>query len=236
MSTYVLVHGAWHGMWCWDKVAPLLRQAGHRVITFDLPGHGQDKTPVSEVTLDLYARRVGDVLAEQSEPVILVGHSMGGVAVSEAAERYPEKVQKLIYLCAFLLRDGEYLLQYGQKDAGSLATANLTPDEAGISLSLPKEKLREIFYADCSEEDIERAVNLVRPQAIQPLNAIIHETAENFGCIPRIYIECLQDRTISIECQRQMYAASPCQKVYTLNSSHAPFFSMPEELTRLLLA
>ncbi|QBD79644.1 alpha/beta fold hydrolase [Ktedonosporobacter rubrisoli] len=235
MSTYVLIHGAWHGMWCWDKVISLLRQAGHQVITFDLPGHGQDKTPLSEVTLDLYIQRARQVLAAQSQPVILLGHSMGGIVVSEMAERFPIQIRKMIYLTAFLLRDGEYLLQYAQNDAGSLATANLTPDEKGISLSLPKEKLRDIFYADCSEEDTERAGNLIRPQAIQPLKAPIHVTAENFGRIPRIYIECLQDRTISIACQRQMYATLPCQKVYTLDAGHSPFFSMPEGLAKLQL-
>ena len=78
MSTYVLIHGAFHGGWCWDKVVPLLEAAGHKVVAPDLPSHGRDDTPIAEVTLDTYARRACEVAAAQSEPVIIVGHSMGG--------------------------------------------------------------------------------------------------------------------------------------------------------------
>lgn len=117
MSTYVLVHGAWHGQWCWDKVAPLLRQAGHKVVAFDLPAHGQeDKTPLSEVTFDLYVQRTCEVLAAQAEPVILVGHSSGGAVISGIAERSPMKIEKLVYLTAYLIRDGETMRQINQKN------------------------------------------------------------------------------------------------------------------------
>jgi pimeloyl-ACP methyl ester carboxylesterase len=236
MSTYVLVHGAWHGAWCWDKVVPLLHQAGHQVITFDLPGHGQDKTVVSEVTLDLYAQRTGEVLAAQMEPVILVGHSMGGIVISQTAERYSTKIQKLVYLTGFLLRDGEFLLQYAQSDTDALVTPNAIADETGTYLTLPTEKLKDIFYADCSDEDIVRAKQLLVPQAIQPLAAPVQVTPEHFGRIPRVYIECLQDKVITLTCQRQMSTALPCQKVLTLDTSHSPFLSAPEALLKLLLS
>jgi pimeloyl-ACP methyl ester carboxylesterase len=236
MSTYVLVHGAWHGAWCWDKVGPLLHQAGHQVITFDLPGHGQDKTVVSEVTLDLYAQRTGEVLAAQMEPVILVGHSMGGIVISQTAERYSTKIQKLVYLTGFLLRDGEFLLQYAQSDTDALVTPNAIADETGTYLTLPTEKLKDIFYADCSDEDIVRAKQLLVPQAIQPLAAPVQVTPEHFGRIPKVYIECLQDKVITLTCQRQMSTALPCQKVLTLDTSHSPFLSAPEALLKLLLS
>lgn len=236
MSTYVLVHGAWHGAWCWDKVVPLLRQAGHQVITFDLPGHGQDKTVVSEVTLDLYVQRTCEVLAAQMEPVILVGHSISGIVISQTAERYPTKIQKLVYLTGFLLRDGEFLLQYAQSDTDALIMPNAIADETGTYLTLPTEKLKDIFYADCTDEDIARAKTLLVPQAIQLLAAPVHVTPENFGRIPRVYIECLQDRAITLTCQRQMSTALPCQRVLTLDTSHSPFLSAPEALLKLLLS
>ena len=78
MSTYVLIHGSWHGGWCWDKTVALLKEAGHQALAPDLPGHGQDKTPVAEITLARFVARVGEILEAQPEPVILVGHSMGG--------------------------------------------------------------------------------------------------------------------------------------------------------------
>jgi pimeloyl-ACP methyl ester carboxylesterase len=161
---------------------------------------------------------------------------MGGTVLSETAERYPTKIQTLVYLTAFLVRDGEFLLQYAQSDTDTLVTPNLIADEAGISLSLPAEKQRDIFYGDCSDEDIARATTLVGPQAIQPLAAPVHVTSEHFGRIPRVYIECLQDRAISPACQRQMYTALPCQRVLTLDTSHSPFFSAPEALLELLLS
>lgn len=95
MSTFVLIHGGWHGAWCWDRVAPLLEQGGHEVVSFDLPGHGEDRTPSVEVTLEGYTDRVVEALDALSEPVVLVGHSLGGTAISQAAERRPEKIEKL---------------------------------------------------------------------------------------------------------------------------------------------
>lgn len=74
MTTFVLIHGAWHGGWCWDKVVPLLEQAGHVAVAPDLPSHGADRTPVAEVTLDAYVARVCEILDAQPEPVVLLGH------------------------------------------------------------------------------------------------------------------------------------------------------------------
>ena len=236
MSTYVLVHGAWHGQWCWDKVAPLLRQARHKVVVFDLPAHGQeDKTPLSEVTLDLYVQRTCEVLAAQAEPVILVGHSSGGAVISGAAERSPMKIEKLVYLTAYLLRDGETMRHINQNyNKDSLLAPNALADASGTSWTVPPEKLKEIFYGDCSEEDIARAKMLLVPEPIRQFATPVHVTAENFGRIPRVYIQCLQDRANTLPCQRQMYTATPCQRVLTLDTSHSPFFSAPDALSELL--
>ena len=106
MSTFVLVHGAWHGAWCWYKVAARLRQKGHTVLVPDLPGHGRDQTPINAVSMQSYAQRVADVIRTANEPVILVGHSMGGFVISAAAEQQPQTVAKLVYVA-------------GQKETGS---------------------------------------------------------------------------------------------------------------------
>ena len=89
MGIFVLIHGSGNGGWCWDKVAPLLTQAGHEVIAPDLPGHGDDKTPVREVSLQSCVDRVVEILDTQSEPVILVGHSTGGLTISQTTEQRP---------------------------------------------------------------------------------------------------------------------------------------------------
>jgi pimeloyl-ACP methyl ester carboxylesterase len=232
----VLVHGAWHGSWCWDEVARLLEKQGHKAVAIDLPGHGNDKTPISQVTLQAYADRVVEVLNAQSEPVVLVGHSMGGIVLSQAAEHHPEGVRALVYLSAFLLRDGESLLQIAQDDAEALVLPNLVMAEDQGSATVRDDAIKEAFYSHCSDEDTARARSLLVPQAAAPFATPVHTTAENFGRVPRIYIECLRDRAISPSVQKQMYTALPCQRVISMNTDHSPFFSAPEELVSHLTA
>src|SRR5260370_40737879 len=107
MSTYLLVHGAWHGAWCWRKVVPLLEKVGNGWLAPDLPGHGQDSTSLAYVTLEAYVSRLLPLVDAAPEPVILVGHSLGGTVISQVAEARPEKVRLLVYLSALLPRAGE---------------------------------------------------------------------------------------------------------------------------------
>ena len=237
MAAFVLIHGAWHGGWCWDKVAPLLRAAGHRVATPDLPGHGADPMPIPEVTLEAYVNRALETLDTQTEPVILVGHSMAGLVITQAAELRPDKVKALAYVTAFMPRDGESLSQLSMADKGSPLNRNRELDrEKGIMWVRP-EALREVFYHDCSDEDVARAAAMLAPAvAIKPNTTPVHLSAERFGRIPKVYLECRQDRAIRLPTQRLMHHNTPCQRVFRLDASHSPFFSMPEELARCLLA
>ena len=150
MSTFVLVHGAWHGGWCWYKVVSLLRQQGHTVLAPDLPAHGRDQTPINSVSMGSYAQRVADVMRTVGEPVILVGHSMGGFVISAAAEQQPESVAKLVYLAAFLLDDGQTFGDAASRDTGSTVSSGLVPSPDGASLTMALESaqghlLRRLF-------------------------------------------------------------------------------------------
>src|SRR6188474_757431 len=102
MARFVLVHGAFGGAWCWEPVTGLLEAAGHTVDTLDLPGGGADRTPVEDVTLAACSRRVCGVLASGPERAILVGHSMGGVVVTQAASDCPGHVASLVFVAAFM--------------------------------------------------------------------------------------------------------------------------------------
>jgi pimeloyl-ACP methyl ester carboxylesterase len=236
MSTYVLVHGAWHGAWCWDKVVPLLKKEGHKVEAPDLPGHGNDKTPIPEISLQAYADRVCEVVDAQSEPVILVGHSMGGVVVTQAAEYRPEKIKKLVYVSAFLLQNGEFLLQYGEADKDALVLPNLIMAEDQSYATVKEDALKEVFYGDCADEDVVRAKTLLVPQAAATLVTPVSTTSANFGRVPRIYISCTQDKAISPPIQEKMYTNLICEKVIKMETSHSPFFSAPGELAGHLLS
>jgi len=236
MATYVLIHGAWHGSWCWDKVVPLLQKKGHKVEAPDLPGHGKDKTPIREVSLQAYADRVCTILDAQSEPVILLGHSMGGIVISQTAEYRPEKIKTLVYLTAFLLQNGEFLLQVAGGDTEALVLPNLVMAEDQSFATVKEEAIKQVFYGDCSDEDVARAKKLLVPQAAAPFGTPINITEKNFGRIPRVYIECLRDKAISPSVQKKMYNTLPCRKVVTLDTSHSPFFSAPEALVGHLVS
>ncbi len=230
MSTFVLVHGGFVGGWCWEKLVPLLKEAGHRVEAPDLPGSGDDNTPIPEVSLQAYADRISEVLDAQPEPVVLVGQSSGGVAVSQAAEQRPDKIHMLVYVGAYLLRDGETLLSVGENDTESLVLANLVMSEDGSSATIREDAIREGLLADCSDEDVERAKARFEPGALAPIATPVSLSEENYGRIPRVYIETLKDRAISPWLQKEMYERVPCQKVISMDTGHWPFYSAPEEL------
>jgi pimeloyl-ACP methyl ester carboxylesterase len=231
MSTFVLIHGAWHGGWCWYKVVALLEKQGHTVVAPDLPSHGRDKTPLSAVSLQGYVDSVCKVIDAQREPVILVGHSMGGLmVVPQAAEYRPDKIRSLVYVAARLLRNGESSLSDGQGDTESLLLPNLVFDQDRSIATVREEALKEIFYGDCSDEDVALAKALLVPQAVAPLATPVHTSAENFGRLPRVYIECLRDRALPPAVQKKQYTTLSCQKVISMDTSHSPFFSAPGEL------
>jgi pimeloyl-ACP methyl ester carboxylesterase len=234
MSTFVLVHGAWHGGWCWNNVVPALRREGHHVYAPNLPGHGEDDAVRGSITLQMYTERILELLDRQQEPVILVGHSMGGLVVSEAAERRPDKVRTLMYVCAFLLRNGQTLGEVAQRDPNALVMPNLVASEDGLTVRLKENIIRDAFYTCCTPEDAAFARARLVPQAVAPFATPLQLSEVNYGSIPRVYVECTRDRAISIEIQREMCTRTPCARTYTLDTDHSPFLSSPVELTALL--
>lgn len=236
MSTFVLIHGAAHGGWCWYKVVPLLEKQGHTVLAPDLPSHGRDKTPLSAVTLQLYVDSVCKLLDEQREPVILVGHSMGGGIITQVAEERPERIQWLVYLAGALPKNGQSMFETFKNDTESRALTNFVVAPDQISASFREEGIREAFYEDCSDEDIALAKLLLVPQAMEPISTPVKTSEAKWGRVPRVYIECLRDRALTPPFQKRLYTAVPCQQVISMDTSHSPFFSAPGELARHLTA
>lgn len=179
MSTYVLIHGAWHGSWCWDEVAPLIAAEEHVVCAPDLPGHGRNADLVKSATLDAYVSYVCGILDSLGDPVILVGHSMGGRVVTQVAEFRPEKVRLLVYVAGILLRNGGSKLN----DANSLLNRNLVPHGRKMQTVKP-DATRRVFYGDCPEETAARAGSLLVPQAVEPMQAAMRTTEGSFGSVP----------------------------------------------------
>lgn len=231
MATFILVHGAWHGAWCWFKVIPQLERLGHTVVAPDLPSHGTDRTPAKDVSLESYAECVCRVLDACREPVILVGHSMGGLVISRAAELRPDKVSMLVYLAAFLLPAGRTIFQATAAGGNSHAITDLILSEDGSTAALKLTTVQQLFYADCEPSDVALARMLLVPQAIAVSATPLSTSNEKWGRVPRIYIECTRDNAIPIEAQRAMTTELPCRRVITLQTSHSPFFSLADELS-----
>jgi pimeloyl-ACP methyl ester carboxylesterase len=236
MSTFVLIHGAWHGAWCWYKVANNLQNQGHKVIVPDLPALGIDRTPLHSTSLEAYADRICEVLSSCDEAVTLVGHSMGGIAITQAAEKMPQKIKTLVYLTAFLLPNGRNLIEEAQSDSKAELLPNLIFSNDQSSATIKPESIRTTLYADCSSSDIALAQSLLVPQAVLPLATPVRTTAARWGSIPRVYIECTDDRAISLSTQRSMYTQVPCERILSIKSGHSPFLSMPDIVTKHLLS
>ena len=233
-ETYVLVHAAWLGGWQWENVAKILKEKGHTVLTPDLPGHGNDKTSPADITMDDYVKTLTDILDKQDSPVILVGHSFNGITVSRVAELRPTKVKKLVFLTAFLLLNRGSFFGAVQGVKGSTAVDNFQLSEDKTYAFVKEDEIQNAFAHDIPKEAFDGAKPYIVPEPAAPLMYELQITDENFGKIPKYYIECTEDRAIPIEVQRAMYKGK-VEKVYTLNSSHTPNFSQPENLANILL-
>jgi pimeloyl-ACP methyl ester carboxylesterase len=232
--TFVLIAGAWHAAWCWHKVAPLLESMGHEVLTPELPATGADGSDPAAVTLESWAGFVASIVRGLPAPPILVGHSRAGVLISRAAEIATAHVRRLVYLSAYLLSDGESVAAAARADAASLVAPNMIPAATGITCRLRSEVIREALFGQCSDEDFAYASARLSPEPLKPLVTPLRVTSGHFGRVPRAYIECAQDRTITLAAQRRMQAALPCAPVITLDSDHSPFLSHAPELAKWL--
>jgi pimeloyl-ACP methyl ester carboxylesterase len=233
---YVLVHGAWHGAWCWDKVVPLLEAEGHSVAAVDLPGHGANTTALGGLTQAEYGRRVADAVEATGEPVVLVGHSMGGMAITQAAEYVPDKIATLVYVCAFLPGNGQSLGDLADGDPAGQVLPNLVVDEAaGVCDVAPAARLA-CFYEECDPAEAAAAAARLTPESLAAFGVPVSISEERAGSVRRIYVECVRDHAIGIAKQREMWGARPCERVETIDTDHSPFLSRPDELAARLLA
>ena len=236
MADFILVHGSWHGAWCWDKLVPLLENRGNRVTAPDLPGHGENRAPRARQTFAGYVDTVTGAVDRHREKVVLAGHSAGGAVISQVAEARPHRIACLVYISGFMLADGQSILDVASNDKGNevLPASEFIEDRKAIMI-LP-DKARSPLYADCKDEDAAWAVRQLVPEATEPVGAALSLTEACYGSIPRFYVECLQDRAISIETQRTMISRQPVKRVMSMEAGHSPFLSRPEELAEHLMS
>jgi pimeloyl-ACP methyl ester carboxylesterase len=241
MAGFVLIHGSWHGGWCFDAVAERLRAAGHEVVAPDLPGMGGDEATLVAVTLGQWAefaaqhcRRLRD--ESGGGPVILAGHSRGGLVVSRAAELAPDAIDALVYICAIMLPSGMSRAQFKQREAPNPAFDALispTPSGAGtvITGADPGAVFAQLSPPDAGTQAMARLV--AEPHG--PRSTELQLSPERWGSLPRTYLECTEDRTIPLASQRLMQALCPGARRVTLDADHSPFLSRPDALAAALI-
>jgi pimeloyl-ACP methyl ester carboxylesterase len=235
--TYLLVHGGGHGAWCFYKVIAGLERAGQKVIAPDLPGMGTDRTPYQDVTLDLWARSISNIIEKEPNPVILVGHSRGGLVCSQAAEYCYDKIAKLVYIASTLIKSGESFMEnslVGPSPSSSKLASSLAAD--GLSAKVSLDNIKEVFYHDCPEEDVALARSSICAEPLLPWGAPVTLTEEHYWRVPKVYISTLQDRLLEHAVQKKLYTWAKCERVIEMNTSHSPFFSAPDELVANLLS
>ncbi len=238
MSTapIVLVHGAWMGAAAWDKVAADLRARGLRVTAVELPGHGRDATPAEALSMQAYVDAVIAALPADGRAV-LVGHSMAGMVISGVAERAPGKIAKLVYVAAYLPKDGQSLYQLSQGDADSHVPRwwRQADPKAYSPAWIDKDGIVDVFCADCSPADQQFLIDTHRPEAIPPLGTPVQLTPARFGSVPRIVVRTLKDNAVSPGLQRRMAGdAGGAACVVELDTSHAVMLSQPRALADVI--
>lgn len=185
---------------------------------------------------------LGARLSAAGEPAVLVGHSFGGAVVSRACEMYPGSVRMAVYLCAFLLRDGQSVWRHGVPsprtvgaDSGVLTRAHLRVDEANATVDLNRSVIEDAFYEGCSLQAREQAMARWRAEPLEPLRTPLNLTEGNYGRVPRMYIHSRNDRVIPPASQQRMCRLTRCEREINGDWGHSPFLSHPQALTELLL-
>lgn len=219
---FLLVHGAWHGAWCWDLVRAALDADGWRSHAVDLPSANppadrhEDDRPAG--MLD-DADAIRDSLRRIDGPVVVVAHSYGGVPATEAIAG-AANVVGVVYLAGFQLDAGESMFTF---------LGGHVPDD-GTGHAPPYEDARRILFDDVPEADADRAVARLRPQSVRSFTERV--TTAGWRAVPSSYLVC--DRDQALDPSRQRELATRADSVHRLPSGHSPFLSMPRQLATLL--
>ncbi len=225
-ATFGLVHGAWHGAWCWERLAVELRRRGHNSVAMDLPAGDPTAGPLE------YASVVTTALERASGPVILVGHSLGGLTIGSVTAIRP--VAHTVYLCALVPKAGQ---SWGQSrladppmDAG-FGREHFEPAPGDGTLANAK-GAAEFLYNECPAEVAAAAVIRLRPQTY----GITQKPQLDFPITPSTYISAGNDRLVLREWSRASVAKDlPHARWVEIDGDHSPMLGRPAELAELLI-
>lgn len=174
-------------------------------------------------------------LDQAPAPAVLIGHDVGGLLITLAADRRPAKIACLIYLAAFMPRSGESLMALALRDTQSLVRHRTVVSRDRSSIDLRQDSVREVLYADCGDEDVALAGLSLVPEATQPFGAPVSYSQDRLDGMARRYVFCEQDRAVGIGLQHAMFDAQGGGSSVTLDCGHSPFFSTPDRLATAIM-
>lgn len=237
MAHFLLVHGAFHSASSWGLLIPELEALGHTVEAIDLPSHGRDTTPKATVNLDTYVSAVLEWLRASAEPAVLVGHSLGGMVITQAAETFLDEggtVRQLVYIAAIVPRNGQTSADVaGQPEGeGDLVRAHMQVTGKPPIATFPPEYAVEAFYHQCEASVAKQAIGQLEPQPVMTFLTPVSITDDRK--IDRRYILTTDDRAVPTRLQRKMTSDTHFTEVVELHSDHSPMLSHARELALIL--
>lgn len=233
-QTFVLIHGAWHAAWCWERVASVLAQLGHNVLVPDLPGHGANRQAPSAVGLDDYVNSIAALIRQQSEPVTLVGHSMAGLIISQVAELIPDSIRKLVFVAAYITQRPQSLLTIAQQLTSSNMVPFLLINESLQEIQLQQEPgLVDIFFNRCNTKDIEHAMKNLQTQPLRPFTEEV-QLGKNFSNVAKCALVCRYDLALLLQDQLEM-CKTITDDIFYLDADHATYYSGSAQILEILL-
>lgn len=232
----VLIHGAWHAPWCWSRLIPLLEQAGREVHAPCLPGHDPARPASARIAMRHYQQAVADCLDALERPAILIGHSMAGMLIATLAETMPARISRLVFLNAFLPRDGDSIFSLM-----AMLDATRTPSIARhmqlskdrLSYSLAPDIIAGFFYNRTPAALKAEACKRYCSQPSLPLAARV-SLGNAYAGVAKTCVFSHNDHVIPLPLQRHMRRRQSCEEWLQLDCDHSPFFSAPEALAAIL--
>lgn len=234
MAHYLLIHGSWHGAWCWHKVAPRLEAMGHKVTVPDLLGRIRNPAKPLFVSLKAMLNDIERLLSSDKKTIIVV-HSRYGILASQIAEKHPDKVEQIIYIASFMIPTGKRVAEYFRLDKQSLLGPFIEISKSGMWDYLRPEIYREALYHDCREEDNALGTMLLGREPLRPALAKLKLTDDSFGRVKKSYIRLTEDRAVSPYLQDHLLGLTQVDRVESLKASHSAYFSKPDALTETIV-
>lgn len=230
---FVLIHGAWHGGWCWDGVVAELAKAGHTAEAPTMPGHNPGDNRAG-ITLDDYAQAIAAVLKRQTQPVVLVGHSSAGFLLQTAAPLAPEKIERLVFHNAFILPEGKSQFDLVPPEAaqGMTAAANASPDRC---VPVIEDFVRGMLMAGESVETQNALIARLVPQPLALFTTPVSSRAFNALTIPKSAVFCRDDASLPPGAYLGMAQGLGEFKLVELAGGHETLFTKPAAVAQGLL-